>query len=342
MNNLGDMMGEIIVSVILPIKDEEDYIKKCLESMIQQDFPKDKMEILAVDGMSEDNTIKIIDKIKNKYCDLNLKVLLNEKQIVPPAMNIGIENARGDYIIRIDAHSEYSKNYISKCVEYLDKNPEVWNVGGPMRAVGTNYLGKAIAFLHHSPFGLGGGKFHDVEYEGYVDTVYLGAFRKEVFNKIGLYNEKLIRNQDIELNSRIQKAGGKIYLTPEIKSYYYNRDSIFGLIRQNFRNGLWNIKTKNINSDALSIRHFIPLFFVLSLLAGLSLSVIESTRLFGNFIFSASLGSYFLVSLYFSSKVIKEKGFKYFWVMPFLFFVLHFSYGIGSLVGLFKVLVSKN
>jgi GT2 family glycosyltransferase len=203
-----------------------------------------------------------------------------------------------------------------------------------MRARGASFLGRAIAFIHQCPFGLGGGKFHDEQFEGYVDTVYLGAFRSEVFAKIGLYNEQLVRNQDIELNSRIRDAGGKIYLTPEIKSYYYNRDTIAGFAQQNFRNGFWNIITTKINKNALSVRHFIPLLFILSIIGGVGLSFLAATRFWGVISLVGILGSYFLTALYFSVSALKEQGLKYFIIMPSLFFILHLSYGLGSLVGL--------
>ena len=330
------------VSIIIPVKNEEKYIGKCLESMLKQDFPKSQMEIIVVDGMSSDSSKKVVKSYINSYPDTDLDILDNKKEIVPAAMNLGIREAKGDYIIRIDAHSRYEDDYISKCVEYLDNKPEVWNVGGPMRAISDSFLGKAISFIHHCPFGLGGGKFHNSEFEGYVDTVYLGAFRREVFDEVGLYNEKLVRNQDIELNSRIRNAGGKIYLTPEIKSYYYNRDTVSGFIKQNFRNGLWNIITTKINSNALSLRHFIPLIFVLSIILGGELFFVPNFSLIGKIIFLGVLSSYFLVAFYFSLAILKEKGLKYFIITPFLFFMLHFSYGLGSIFGLLKCFLSSN
>ena len=209
-----------LVSCVILMRNEKPYIERTIESVVRNDYPKDKLEILVVDGMSEDGSREIVEGIAIK--DHRVKLLDNKKRITPAAMNIGIKNAKGDVIILLSGHSYIEEDYIKLCVKYLEKTGADC-VGGPMRAVGTNYVGKAISLLHHSFFGMGGGRFHDVNYEGYVDTVYLGAYRREVFEKVGYYDERLVRNQDIEMNARIRRNGGKIFLTSKIKSYYHNR-----------------------------------------------------------------------------------------------------------------------
>lgn len=324
------------VSVIIPVRNEERYIKECLESLLCQDYPQDKLEIIFVDGRSDDRTRDIIQEYVAKYPFIRL--LDNPKKIVPTAMNIGITNSTGDIIVRMDAHARYAKDYISKCVEWSEKTGAD-NVGGPMRAVGTDSIGKAIEIAHHSIFGLGGGKFHDETYTGNVDTVYLGAFRRDVFERVGLYDERLVRNQDIELNSRIRAAGGRCFLTPEIRVKYYCRSSLCALWRQNFSNGLWSIYTYWVSKGALSIRHFVPLVFVVSLLVSGFVAVLGSIMLTGPLAlmsiipFLVVIGSYLIASFCFSFAAARKYGLKYLLVLPIVFAVLHFSYGLGSIVG---------
>lgn len=267
------MNNEKHVSIIIPIFNERKYIHQLLNSLLNQDYPKDRFEILLIDGRSEDGTkekIKEIMASSPEFSHLHITVLDNPKRIVPCALNIGIKESKGGFIIRLDAHSEYAPDYVTKCVAWLEKTNAA-NVGGPMRAIGKGYIGKSIEFAHYSRFSLGGGKFHDEQWSGYVDTVYLGSWPKSIFDEVGLFDERLIRNQDIEFNARIRKGGGRIYLTPEIRSYYHCRDSLRGLWRQNFENGKWVVYTKVIAPYTLSWRHFIPFVFVASLIGSASL-----------------------------------------------------------------------
>lgn len=318
------------VSLVLPAKNEEAFIGECMSTLLAQQYPQDRYEIIVVDGNSADRTVEIVNGFRQEGGPA-IVTLSNPKSIVPISMNMGIKAAKGRYIVRIDAHSTYRSDYIQKAVEFLEKTGAA-NVGGPMIAKGTSFVGKAISYIHHSPFGLGGGKFHDSKYSGYVDTVYLGAFRKEIFDKVGLYDERLARNQDIELNARIRGHGYKIFLTPEIQSTYYNRGSIGGLWKQNYKNGYWNVITKALNPAALSMRHFIPAVFVLAVLIGLILSF----SWIGRLLLAGALGSYALANILFSLQLGRKHGWRYVPVAAVCFAALHFSYGFGTLISLFK------
>jgi GT2 family glycosyltransferase len=254
-------------------------------------------------------------------------------------MNIGINNAKGDYIIRLDGHSEYAEDYISKCVEYLEKT-DADNVGGLAISKSHGYIGKAISIVLSSKFGVGNSDFRTGGKEGYVDTVPFGAFRKEVFSKYGLYDVRLTRNQDVELNHRIIKNGGKVYLAPSIKLYYYNRDKLSEFIKQSYNNGLWNIITWYLCPGALSVRHFVPFAFVSSLIILPFLFLITGVELF-KWLFLMDIFIYFTANAIFTLMSAIKKGIKYLPILPFVFFLLHVSYGIGSLIGLIKVL-NKN
>lgn len=350
------MNNEKHVSLIIPIFNEKKYIRQLLNSLLNQDYPKDKFEILLIDGRSEDGTREEIRRIIasfTEFSEMDIHILDNSDRIVPCALNIGIKEAKGKYIIRMDAHSEYAPDYIAKCVEWLKKT-DAANVGGPMRALGNGYVGKAIEFAHYSRFGLGGGKFHDKQWSGYVDTVYLGAWPKRIFEEVGVFDERLIRNQDIEFNARIRKNGGKIYLTPEIQSYYHCRATLGGLWRQNFENGKWVVYTKKIAPYCFSWRHFIPFVFVASLLGSISLSVILfclelfsvspiAQSLFGilsglSFVLlTGILGCYASANILSSAMLSYKHGFRYFFMLPIVFATLHFSYGLGSIWGLLTV-----
>ena len=326
----------MLVTIIVPLRNEEVYIGRCLDSILGQEYPREFLEVLLVDGMSSDQTRTIIKKYQ---CDYEFIFLLdNPGRIVPTGMNIGIRKARGELIVRMDAHAGYEPDYVAKCVEWSRKTGAE-NVGGPMIAVGEGYWGKTIEIAHHTWFGLGGGKFHDKEYEGFVDTVYLGAFKRSVFDRVGTYNERLVRNQDIELNARIRAAGGKCYLVPEIRSRYYCRNSLQGLWNQNYNNGKWAIFTSHLTRNAMSLRHFVPLFFVLANLMGAMLLAIAAAQ--GNMYlavpFFLSMGTYLAVNFFVASCLASHHGAKYFPALVLVFGVLHCSYGIGSIAGLFQV-----
>ena len=324
---------DTFVSVIVPIRNEEKHIAECIDSIIHQTYAKEKLEIFLVDGRSEDNTKLIIEGYMKKYPFI--KVLDNLEKHQAVALNIGIKASRGDIIIRMDAHTYYDKDYISKCVETHEKI-DALNVGGPIVTLPGNSTkrARAIAMATSHSFGVGNSKFRTSNKAEYVDTVTFGAFKREVFNKVGLFNERLIRNQDIELNMRIRKSGGKIYLNPEIKSYYYNQSTLRGLWAQNFRNGMWNIFTHAVSRNPLSLRHYIPFIFVASLLLS-SLSTLLNPV--GTIFFMLVASSYLAANMLFSIKIAIIHDLKLIVVLPIVFFTLHFSYGIGSFWGLINV-----
>jgi len=328
----------MFVSVIIPVQNEEKYISECIESIIKQSYPKDLIEVFLIDGQSQDSTRDIIKTYTDKYSYLRL--LANDKKIPPTAMNMGIRASKGDIIIRMDAHAKYDEQYIARCVDALN-TVNADNVGGPIVTLpGANtMMAKAIALATSHPFGVGNSKFRTSHEAQYVDTVPFGAYRKKIFDKIGLFNEKLIRNQDIELNARLIKAGGKIFLDPKIKSYYYNRATLMGLLNQNFRNGMWNIFTHAASENPLSLRHYVPLMFVLSFLVGAILVLVNPV---GYILLGIVLLSYLAADAFFSITLGARRDWKLIPILLAVFLTLHFSYGIGSLWGVVKVHKWKN
>lgn len=318
------------ISVIIPIYNEEKYIVNCVDSLLLQDYPKEYMEWIFVDGMSTDATVSIV----LDYIKINpelIKLYFNENKTVPYAMNIGIKRAKGDYIIRLDAHAEYSNNYLSMCVELLNET-DADNVGGVADTKGNGFVGCTIAKMLSSRFGVGNSKFRTCGKDGYVDTVPFGAFRKEVFKKYGLYDERLTRNQDNEMNYRIRKNGGKIFLSNKIKLSYYCRDSVKGISNMAFKNGLWNIITMKLCPGSMGLRHFIPLIFVLSLIF---LPVLNFHNGIIIYVLSFELILYLALDIFYSFK--QSKNIIEILLLIILFPIFHIFYGLGSLIGIYKL-----
>lgn len=324
-----------MLSVICPIYNEEKYIAKCIESIMQQDYPKDDLEVLFVDGMSTDKTREIITGYLPQ-CPY-LRVLDNPHRIVPYAMNKGISEAKGDIIMRIDAHTYYEPNYCSAIVKRL-KELNAENCGSVCKTDVLNKTPKTLAIREvlSNKFGVGNSVFRTgIDAVQEVDTVPFGCWPKRVFEKYGLYNTKLVRNQDIELSKRIINGGGKIYIIPDTFCTYMARETFAGLARNNFGNGKWNILTVYYtnNMKSLSLRHFVPLLFVLGLFAPMVVG------LFWHPAFALSvlaLSIYVLTLGAISLQLSKTKRLNPFYLM-WSFITLHCSYGVGSLVGVLSL-----
>ena len=328
------------VSILIPCRNEEKFIDKCMDSIIANDYPKDRMEILIVDGMSDDGTRDILRRYIQQYSFI--KLLDNHKKITPVALNIGIKSAKGEIIMIMGSHSVYKKDYISKCIKYL-KEYNADNVGGTMVTMPREdtFIGRAIVLALSHRFGVGGSVFRTGSREPkLVDTVFGGCYKKEVFEKIGLFNEKLTHTQDMEFNLRLKKAGGKILLLPDIVSYYYTRSDFKSFCKNNFKNGFWAIYPfKFTKIMPVSLRHLIPLAFVSSLIGSGVLSFFLPIFLW-LFLFIIIL--YGLTDIYFSGKIaLQKKDIKYLFIMPLMFKSLHITYGLGSIYGMLKAFASK-
>ena len=320
------------VSIIMPVYNEAAFIEEGLNCLLAQDYPNRAMEILVVDGMSNDNTRDIVRQFISRIPQVPIRLLDNPSRIVPTALNLGLQQAKGDVIVRVDGHTLIAVDYISKSIEAL-KRSGAECVGGLMSPVGIGWIGETIALAHNLRFGLGGGVFHRAAQETEADTVYMGVFRREVFEKAGLFDEDLIRNQDIELNGRIRKSGGRIVLSPLVKSTYFCRTSLAALGKQNFMNGLWLLPTIQKCPGSLSIRHFVPLAFISFLLVGV---IVGAAFPSGWIMLAAILGSYIAASLLSTIAASACHGWRFFIPLPVVFATLHFSYGAGSLMGLFR------
>ena len=316
------------VSVIIAIRNEEKFIAQCLQSVVNQDYPKDRMEILVVDGRSEDRSREIVAEFSSKY---RVVRLLDNPQISAPAgLNLGIRQARGEVIVRVDGHCWLELDYVSQCVRKLQETGAD-NVGGLMKAVGQDYVGQVIALAINSFFGSGGSKFHYTSKEQYVDTVYLGAFRRRVFDEVGFFNESLMRNQDYELNYRIRAAGGKIFLSPAIRSSYHGRSTLRDLWQQYFQYGFWKLEMVWMHPRSVRPRHLAAPLFVFGLFVAGLLSI--TCHGFLN-LFLLAISCYLLASLLSSLFIARSEGWRYLPLLPLVFAVMHFGWGLGFLFGL--------
>lgn len=316
----------------MPIRNEGSFIERSLEAVLAQDYPRDKMEILVVDGRSTDNTRDIVGRMQSEHPELRL--LDNPGMIVPIGMNIALRESRGEIIVRVDGHCEIADDYVRRCIQHL-KEDAADGVGGPIETIGDTYLARAIAVAMSSPFGVGGAAFRTIEdRKMYVDTVAFPAYTRAAIDKAGLYDEELIRNQDDEYNYRLRKLGGKILLTPDIRSRYYSRSSMKKLWKQYFQYGYWKVRVMQKHSKQMRPRQFVPPLFVVALLVSTILALIPATRWIGVLGLATVGGSYLVANLLASLMVAYKQGWKFLPVMPFAFAALHTGYGAGFCLGL--------
>jgi glycosyltransferase involved in cell wall biosynthesis len=318
------------VSVVVPMRNEEQYIEACLRSLLAQTFPPEELEVVVVDGRSTDASVEVVRKLQRGWP--NLRLLDNPKGIVAVAMNLGIQRARGDFIIRADAHCVYPPSYVSDSVRYLLQTGAD-NVGGPCATVpaDSSFGARLVAAILSNPFGVGNSRFRISMKDGFVDTVPFGAFRRKLFDKIGLYNEKLVRNQDNELNARIRRAGGKIYLASALATQYHPVKSFPELLRKTFVESQWHIPTLCENKHSLGLRHLVPGTFVVFLIISSCLSIFNG---WASMVLIGVLAVYFLNAVYFATHAARKYGGILAAAFPFVLLVFHVTYGLGTLMGL--------
>ena len=317
------------VSVIIPVCNEEAHLKECLDSLLDQTYPRERMEWIVVDAGSTDATPVILEEFRSKG---PFVMLSNPGKATPSSLNMAIRKARGRYIVRMDAHAVYQRDYISKCIGYLEEK-DADNAGGMFVVHGEGMIGRAFADLLSSPFGSGGAGFRSAKSSGYVDTVPFGTWRRELFDRVGLFDEELIRSEDNDLNQRILDEGGRIYLAEDLKIDYYCRNTLSSVLKNGLLNGNALFFTAKKNPAAMKLRHYIPFLFTASLagLGGGAVILSVCKRLL-----AAELGAYFSLDLYFSLKKLRTAP-----VTLWLYPLFHLTYGIGSALGLAGIRVYK-
>ncbi len=319
-----------LVSIVVPTRNEASFIDRCLRSIFAAAPAPSDVEIIVVDGMSEDGTRRILADWADRP---NLKVLDNPQRIVPTAMNIGIRAARGKWIMRIDAHAEYPPDYLDRCLA-ISRQTGMDNVGGVVVTLPRDESCQArlVQAVTTHPFGVGNSGFRTGAPAGQADTVPYGCYRREVFSRIGLYDERLVRNQDYELNARLRKAGGAIWRDPAIRILYYNQSTVTGLLRQALVTGQWNPWMWYVAPYSFAWRHAAPAAFVGALLGAflLALSVPGLALVSAGVV----LVPYWLATFAASFQQSSRHGR---WMLPCLppvFWAYHLAYGLGALWGI--------
>lgn len=320
------------VSVLIPVRNEEDYIEECLNSVIANDYPSEKMEVLVIDGQSNDGTRRVVrEYAEGKAVDV--KLLDNPGRIVPKALNIGLEEASGEIIFLVGGHSYVEEDYIKTSVETLLDREDVDAAGGPvLPEVGetSSYFQRATALALSSRIASGSSRFKAKE--DYVTTVSFGAYRKEVFQKYGNFDEDFIRTQDFEFNYRINRSGGEIFMNPEIKSYYFPRSSLKGLWQQYFQYGFWKKKVTEKYNSLIPRGNLVPPLFLVAIIAGIFAAIFS--RL-GVYAVLSIIGSYLILVIGGSIQKANEQGWKYLPILPVLLATIHVGFGAGFLLSFF-------
>jgi succinoglycan biosynthesis protein ExoA len=324
------------ISIVVACRNEATHIRAFVDSILAQDLEGIDWELTVADGMSVDGTAAFLSEFAKQ--NSRVTIIKNPSRIVAAGLNAAIRAARGEIILRMDAHTEYASDYVKKCIQALEETGAC-NVGGPARTKADGLRARAIQAAYHSRFSTGGARFHDVNYKGYVDTVPYGCWLKETLLRLGLFDEQLVRNQDDELNLRLTRSGGKIWQSPEIVSWYRPRTTFSALFRQYFQYGFWKVCVIRKHKIPASWRHLVPSGFVLLNLVLLAATIALAATgswfamrktLFEWAFLMTSYAAGCVAAAFFSAR---RFGWQLLSNLPLTFAVFHLSYGLGFLAG---------
>jgi cellulose synthase/poly-beta-1,6-N-acetylglucosamine synthase-like glycosyltransferase len=320
-------------SAMIVVRNERDMIGQCLDSLLNQDYPKDRYEVIVIDGMSDDGTLEAVRERCGKLPRVH--ILSNPKRSLAAGWNLGVRAAEAEYVVRLDAHAAAAPDFLRRSVKALLDRPDVACVGGSMETRATSRLGQAIADVLSSPFGVGDSRFRTSRRAQYVDTVAFGLYRRRLLLELGGFNEEMKRNQDLEMHARVRRVGWRFYLDPSIRTIYYARSSLRSFLTQAWQNGWWNILTLVRDREAVSVRHLVPLAFVAFVLTTGTGALLWRPLLYP---LGAVLSVYLLLGCTASLRGSRSLGVVA--LKPALFLTLHGAYGAGSLACILRVLVA--
>jgi succinoglycan biosynthesis protein ExoA len=325
----------IRVSIIVACRNEIAHICRFLDSLLSQSMEGIPWEAVLADGLSDDGTREILDQYSAK--NPQLRVLSNPGRIVSTGLNAAIRAARGDIIIRMDAHSWYAPSYCRLCIETLERTHADY-VGGPVLAQAEGVLPRAVTAAFHSRFATGGAsRFREANYEGWVNTLPFGAWRKSTLETIGLFDESLVRNQDDELNIRLLQAGGRIWQTPTLQSWYSPRSTLSKLFHQYFQYGFWQVPILRKHSNLSSWRKFVPVAFVLLHVIAVGALIVAAAGGSSSFEPILFVALYLFLNLAASLLAARRYGWDTLPYLPIIFCIYHFSFGVGFLLGFLRL-----
>jgi len=320
------------VSVVVPCRNERRHVEACIRSILNQTPPAGGMEILVVDGMSDDGTRAVLDTLRGEHP--GLLVLDNPNRITPSALNIGIRAARGEVIAILGAHTVYQPDYITNCLDLLAEHPEAVCVGGPIVHRGETAFGRAVAQAMSHPLGVGNARHRFAGYEGMAEGACFPVFRRRAFERVGMYDESLVRNQDDEFNLRLKLAGEQVYLSPRAACEYQVRERPRDLFRQYFLYGFWRVVVMRKHGQVAALRQLAPTLFLLAvvILFGVGLALSGPWR----YIAIVLPGLYLLAAVASGVRVALLRGWSVGVRFPVVLMVVHTAYALGFLRGIFK------
>jgi succinoglycan biosynthesis protein ExoA len=320
-----------LVTIAVPCLDEEEHIEALLRAIQEQDWPRDRLEILVADGMSLDATREILGRLA--AADARIELIDNPGRLPSAGLNECIRRARGEVIVRMDARADYARDFVRRCVDALDQSGAD-NAGGAARLKARTFFQRCVAAALRSPLGIGGPKYSATGEEGFVETVWLGAFRRSVFERIGLFDPHAVANEDAELDQRIVEGGGRVYMSRDIVAHYYPRGSVGALARQYFEHGRGRARTLLKHGKLRSLRPAIPFLGLVGEVALLVAAPIPVTGL--------SLAAYALATGAEAVRVGSREGLAAIPVVWAIFPVLHVSHGVGFAAGLVKYVLKPD
>jgi glycosyltransferase involved in cell wall biosynthesis len=317
-----------LVTIIMPIRNEAAFIARLLQAVFDQDYSADRTEVIVADGMSTDGTREIVQSFQQRHA--NLRLIDNPRRIVSTALNTGLAHARGEVILRIDGHCELARDFVSQNIALLAEHPEAWCVGGPILHTAKTRFGRAVAAAMSHPMGVGNATHRFAHFEGYGEGAVFPAIRRWVFEKVGEFDEQLVRNQDDEFNYRVNQAGGKIYISPRVRSLYFVRERAGQLYRQYFQYAFWRIPVVRKHRRPTTLRQLVPLLFYLTVIALALLGL-----WLGQPLIALALPAVYVAALLAGGlSLTSAEGFSVACLVPIAFGIMHAGYAAGMGYGL--------
>ncbi len=320
------------VSVVMPLYNEGPFIARSLEQVLAQDYPADRIEIIVADGMSNDKTREIVAEYQRRYPQISM--VDNPSRFRAAGLNLAIAKSKGDVIICVDGHCEVATDFVRQDVELLGEHPEAWCVGGPTVHTGTNVFSKAVAIAMSHPFGVGTATHRFANFEGYGEGAQFAAFRRWVFDRIGFFDEVMVRTEDDELNYRMSQAGGKTYLSPRVQYKYYVRDTFQKLFQQYVQYSFWRIPVMRKHKRPTTVRQIVPPLFFLTMLVLLACGLVLRQPLVALALPVLYIGALLAIGILSIPKV----GLKVAALVPVAMATMHAAYALGIAYGLFAAL----
>jgi len=315
-------------SIIIPTYNEQDYIANCIDSILNQNYDKELIKIIIVDGNSSDNTLSIIREYQQKHPCIKLKE--NPGRRTPQSLNIGVRDSKEDVVVILGAHTILDKDFIFFNNKYLNEL-KVKVTGGTQINKGLNFMQHIIGLAMENPFAMASAPYRWSKKEQFVDTVVYAAYKRELFDELGFFEENFTISEDAEFNWRIRKAGYKIFFSPNIKSYYYPRKNLKKFIYQMFRYGILRVNVLKKHLSAFKISHIIPPLFVVCLITLLVLLILSKIP---SIYFLIFIIGYFVVNIVGTIYRSAGESITYSLILPLIIFLMHFAWGLGFIVGL--------